>query len=131
VDYARPLARGRTLLGNVITYDRVWRTGANAATQFTTSAPITLGGLSVPPGTYTLFTLPHPTRVELMVNTQTGQWGTQYDRARDLGVVVMQSEVVNDSVEKFTIAIVPSNPRHGTLSMAWGTFRWTVPIVMR
>ena len=44
VDYSRPLARGRTLLGNVISYDRVWRTGANAATQFTTSAPITIGG---------------------------------------------------------------------------------------
>ena len=56
VDYGRPLARGRTLLGNVISYDRVWRTGANAATQFTTSAPITLAGLSVPAGTYTLWT---------------------------------------------------------------------------
>ena len=42
VDYGRPLARGRTLLGSVIPYGRVWRTGANAATQFTTSAPITL-----------------------------------------------------------------------------------------
>ncbi len=90
VDYARPLARGRSLLGNVITYDRVWRTGANAATQFTTSAPITLGGLLVPTGTYTLFTMPHATRVELMVNTQAGQWGTQYDRARDLGVVAFK-----------------------------------------
>jgi hypothetical protein len=48
VDYGRPLARGRTLLGNVISYDRVWRTGANAATQFTTSAPIMLAGLAVP-----------------------------------------------------------------------------------
>ena len=58
VDYGRPLARGRTLLGNVIGYDRVWRTGANAATQFTTSAPITLAGLSLPAGTYTLWTVP-------------------------------------------------------------------------
>src|SRR6185369_1251224 len=51
VDYGRPLARGRVLLGNVISYDRVWRTGANAATQLTTSAPITLAGLSLPAGT--------------------------------------------------------------------------------
>ena len=62
VDYGRPLARGRTLLGNVIRYDRVWRTGANAATQFTTSAPITLAGLSLPAGTYTLWTVPHARR---------------------------------------------------------------------
>src|SRR5207237_125413 len=59
VDYGRPLARGRVLLGNVIPYERVWRTGANAATQFTTSAPITIAGLAVPAGTYTLWTLPH------------------------------------------------------------------------
>ena len=62
VDYGRPLLRGRTLLGDVISYDRVWRTGANAATQFTTSAPITLAGLSLPAGSYTLWTVPHRTR---------------------------------------------------------------------
>ena len=55
VEYGRPLVRGRTLLGNVIPYDRVWRTGANAATQFTTSTPIKLAGMQVPAGTYTLF----------------------------------------------------------------------------
>jgi Protein of unknown function (DUF2911). len=50
VDYGRPLLRGRTLLGDVIPYDRVWRTGANAATQFTTSTPIRLAGMQVPCG---------------------------------------------------------------------------------
>src|SRR4029079_17701397 len=58
VDYGRPLARGRTLLGDVIPYDRIWRTGANAATQFSTSVPITLAGLKVPAGKYTLWTVP-------------------------------------------------------------------------
>ena len=58
IDYGRPLARGRELLGDVIPYDHVWRTGANAATQFTTSAPITLAGIAVPAGTYTLWTVP-------------------------------------------------------------------------
>ncbi len=73
VDYSRPLLRGRTLLGDVIPYDRVWRTGANAATQFTTSAPIKLPGMQVPAGTYTLFTAPHPNGVDLIVNKQTGE----------------------------------------------------------
>src|SRR4051812_11523034 len=58
IDYSRPLARGRTLLGDVIPYDRVWRTGANAASQFTTSAPITLDGIRMAAGTYTLWTVP-------------------------------------------------------------------------
>jgi hypothetical protein len=130
VDYGRPLARGRTLLGNVISYDRVWRTGANAATQLTTSAPITLAGLSLPAGTYTLWTVPHVHGVDLVVNRQTGQWGTEYSRARDLGTAPMKSESLATPVEKFTIAIEPRDSRHGTLSMSWGTFRWTAPILV-
>jgi hypothetical protein len=128
VDYGRPLARGRTLLGNVINYDRVWRTGANAATQFTTSAPIRLAGLSLPAGTYTLWTAPHVGSVDLIVNRQTGQWGTEYSRARDLGMARMTSDSVSTPVEKFTISIEPRDARHGTLALAWGTFRWTAPI---
>jgi len=131
VDYGRPLARGRTLLGNVIGYDHVWRTGANAATQFTTSAPITLAGLSLPAGTYTLWTVPHVNGVDLIVNRQTGQWGTEYSRAQDLGKVAMKSDSGDKPVEKFTIAVESAGARHGTLIMAWGTFRWTAPIVVQ
>jgi hypothetical protein len=71
VDYGRPLARGRVLIGNVIPIDRVWRTGANAATQFTTSADITIGGTRLPKGTYTLWTMPHEQGADLIVNKQT------------------------------------------------------------
>jgi hypothetical protein len=131
LDYGRPRARGRTLLGNVIGYDRVWRTGANAATQFTTSAPITLAGLSLPTGTYTLWTVPHLRGVDLIVNRQTGQWGTEYRRAQDLGKAPMQSDSVDTPVEQFTISIEPSDSRRGTLAMAWGTFRWTAPIMVQ
>ena len=132
VDYGRPLARGRTLLGNVISYDRVWRTGANAATQFTTSAAITLAGLSLPAGTYTLWTVPQVRGgADLIVNRQTGQWGTGYNRAHDLGRAPMKSGSVNAPVEKFTISIEPGDARHGTLVMSWGTFRWTAPVVVQ
>ncbi|MBC7894271.1 MAG: DUF2911 domain-containing protein, partial [Cytophagaceae bacterium] len=131
VDYSRPLARGRTLLGEVISYDRVWRTGANAATQFTTSAPITLAGLALPAGTYTLWTAPRTTRVDLIINSQTGQWGTSYNRARDVGSVPLVVETPAAPVEKFTISITPVDARRGTLALEWGTFRWTAPIVVR
>jgi hypothetical protein len=131
VDYGRPRARGRTLLGEVIPYDRVWRTGANEATQLTTSAPVTLGGLSLPPGTYSLWTVPHRRGVELIVNRQTGQWGTGYGRVHDLGRVPMRSASVATPADTFTIAIEPSDARRGMLVMAWGTFRWTAPIVVR
>ena len=131
VDYGRPLARGRTLLGNVISYDRVWRTGANEATQLTTSAPIMLAGLSLPAGKYTLWTVPQVRGVDLVVNRQTGQWGTEYSRAQDLGRAPMKVDSVSPPVEKFTIGIEPSDARHGTLVMTWGSFRWTAPIVVQ
>lgn len=131
VDYGRPLARGRTLLGDVVPYDYVWRTGANAATQFTTSAPITLAGIAVPAGTYTLWTVPRKTgAVDLIVNKQNGQWGTDYNESRDLGTARMQTAQTSAPVERFTISIVGADAQHGALQMEWGPFRWTAPIVV-
>jgi hypothetical protein len=130
VDYGRPLARGRELLGGVIPYDRVWRTGANAATQLTTSAPITLAGLALPAGTYTLWTVPRASGVELIVNRQHGQWGTSYDRSQDLGRAPMAASTTTAPVEAFTISIAPTDATRGTLAMEWGPFRWTAPIVV-
>jgi len=130
VDYGRPLARGRELLGKLLPYDYVWRTGANAATQFTTSAPITLAGIRVPAGTYTLWTVPRRNRADIVVNAQAGQWGTEYDGKRDVGMAPMTMDSLTTPVEKFTISITGSDARHGTLAMEWGPFRWTAPIVV-
>jgi hypothetical protein len=130
VDYGRPLARGRVLLGNIIPYSYVWRTGANAATQFSTSVPITLGGVRLPAGMYTLWTVPRETGVDLIVNSQTGQWGTGYNRKFDVGRSAMATETVTAPVEEFTITVVPTDAHHGRLVMEWGTFRWTAPIVI-
>jgi hypothetical protein len=120
--------RGRKLLGDVLPYDYVWRTGANAATQFTTSLPIKLAGMQIPAGTYTLWTVPHTASVDLIVNKRTGQWGTDYNRLHDLGIARMTSEALPAPVEVFTISIIPDNSKHGTLIMEWGLFRWTAPI---
>jgi hypothetical protein len=131
IDYGRPLARGRTLLGDVVPFDYVWRTGANAATQFTTSAPITLAGMAIPAGTYTLWTVPRKSgAADLIVNKQSGQWGTEYDGSRDLGMAHMQTETVGALVERFTISVVDVDARRGTLVMEWGPFRWTAPIAV-
>ncbi len=128
VDYGRPLMRGRKLLGDVIPYDRVWRTGANAATQFTTSAPIKLAGMQLSAGTYTLWTVPHKDGVDLIVNKQTGQWGTEYNSAHNLGTAKITMQTLQTPVEEFTISIIRDDTKHGTLVMEWGSFRWTAPI---
>lgn len=131
VDYGRPLVRGRTLLGDVIPYDHVWRTGANAATQFSTSAAITLGGIALPAGTYTLWTLPRRDGVSLIVNRQIGQWGTGYGPGHDIGRTPLATGAPAGPVEKFTISIEPRNEHSGSLVMEWGPFRWTAPITVQ
>jgi Protein of unknown function (DUF2911) len=131
VDYSRPLLRGRILLGGLIPYDRPWRTGANAATQFRTSTAIKLAGMQVPAGTYTLYTTPHTNGVDLMVNKQTRQWGTEYDPSLNLGVTKIVSETNTVSVEEFSISVIPGDDRHGTLVLEWGLFRWIAPIEVK
>lgn len=130
IDYGRPRARGRVLLGGVIPIDHVWRTGANAATQFTTSTDITLAGLKLPRGRYTLWTIPRENGAELIVNKQVGQWGTEYHPSSDLGRASLSTQAVTSPVEQFTMSIAPTDARHGTLVLEWGTFRWTAPIVV-
>ena len=131
VDYGRPLARGRVLLGNIVPFDEVWRTGANAATQLTTSAPVTLAGVRLLAGTYTLWTVPRKDgHAELIVNRQFGQWGTEYNEKRDLGRIPLSVDSTTSPVEKFTISLVPAGARKGTLAMEWGSFRWSAPIAV-
>lgn len=131
VDYGRPLVRGRTLLGGIIPYGEVWRTGANAATQFTTTATVKLEGLELAPGKYTLWTLPSRTGVQLIVNKQSGQWGTEYDAAQDLGHVPLTIGTNKVPLERFTITVEPTTKNAGNLALEWGNFRWMVPIVVK
>ena len=129
VDYGRPLVRGRVLVGNIMPVNMVWRTGANAATQFFTSAPMRVATLAVPAGTYTLWTVPRENgAADLIINKQHGQWGTEYNDKEDLGMVHLTTAAVAAPVEKFTISIVGTDAHRGTLVLEWGTFRWTAPI---
>lgn len=125
VDYGRPLARGRTLLGGVIPYGRVWRTGANAATHLELTAPLRLAGVPLDSGRYTLWTLPSRDGVQLIINRQTGQWGTGYAPRHDIARVAMLAESSDSAVERFTIRVDGARSR---LVMEWGTFRWSAPV---
>jgi hypothetical protein len=128
VEYSRPLARGRTLVGGLIPHDQVWRTGANAATHLTVSAPVQLAGIALDSGSYTLWTLPSRQDVQLIVNAQTGQWGTGYQQSRDIARAPMQVETTAAPVEQFTIRVDSATAGAARLVMEWGTFRWSAPI---
>jgi hypothetical protein len=127
VDYGRPLRRGRTIFGDVVPWDQVWRTGANAATQLGVSAPVTLGGKPLAAGTYSVWTLPMRSGWQLIVNAQAGQWGTQHDPARDVLRVPLAAETLTEPVEQFTIALEPAGAV-GALVLRWDRTRLSVPI---
>lgn len=127
VDYSRPLKRGREIFGNVVPWNTVWRTGANAATQLNTSVNLVIGHATVPAGKYTLWTLPTPTGWKVIINKQTGQWGTVYDPGQDLARVDAHVEKLRDPVEQFVIAFEPSGAAT-QLSLSWDHSRVTVPV---
>lgn len=125
VNYHRPAVRGRTIFGGpVVPFGRVWRTGANQATSFTTDRDLLIGETRVPAGSYTVWSLPAENSWHLIINKQTGQWGTQYNAAQDLAHIPMQVETLSPPEEHFTIAFAPD----GTLSFAWADRRATVPV---
>jgi hypothetical protein len=103
IDYCAPSTHGRTIFGGLVPYGEVWRTGANAATTLKTTGPLQIGDLKVPAGTYTLYSLPSEDGWKLIVNKQTGQWGTVYDKAQDLGRVTMETGSTSMPIEKFVI----------------------------
>lgn len=127
VDYGRPSKRGRVIFGNLVPWNQVWRTGANAATQFTTTHDLIVGGQAVPAGSYTLFTIPRPDGWTLIVNRQTGQWGTQYDAAQDLVRVPLETRTVSQPVETFAIRISPEGDT-ARLRLLWDDVEATVPV---
>ena len=130
VRYSRPSMRGRVIFGNVVPWNQVWRTGANQATVFETSADLVIAGAPVPAGKYSLWTLPAPGGWKLIVNRNTGQWGTDYDAQYDLARLDMKVEPLRQPVEQFTIAIEPSGKR-GVLKLEWERTRVSVPVTRK
>ncbi|HEX6368272.1 MAG TPA: DUF2911 domain-containing protein [Longimicrobium sp.] len=128
VDYGRPFMRGRAIMGGLVPYGQVWRTGANAATTLITTRALRVGGTTVPAGTYTLYTLPGETAWQLIINRQTGQWGTEYDQAQDLARIPMQVARTPAPVEQFTIALEPGGGNLVNLVMTWEDTRASVPM---
>ena len=126
VHYSRPSARGRMIFGGVVPWDRVWRTGANEATVFETGADLVFAGTAVPAGRYSLWTIPSPAGWKLVLNRNTGQWGTDYDPRYDLARLDMTVEALAQPVEQFTITVEPRGTG-GVLQRAWGTTRAWVP----
>lgn len=139
ISYGQPHARGRRIIGGLIPTDTVWRFGANLATTLHTDVDLTIGTLAVPRGDYTLFLLHTSAGAwQLVVNSRTAEWGTDYDRSKDIGRVPLTPRTTQDDEESLTMYLVPDSaaPQSGYAALAgslrirWGTTelltKWTV-----
>jgi hypothetical protein len=119
IDYSRPSMRNRKIFGGLVPYDHVWRTGANAATSLKTDVNLNIGGTTVPAGSYTLYTLPGTSSWQLIINRQTGQWGTKYDQSQDLARIPMQVTQRPSGLELFTISFDKTGGDSAVLKLEW------------
>ena len=126
--YGRPYSKDpksgekRKIWGALVPYGKVWRMGADEATTFTTDKELTLGGNDIEPGTYTLYLLPDAEGAKLIVNKQTGQWGTKYDEKQDLVRIGMKRDPVAKPVDQFTITVDKA------LRLTWEDVQYSAPI---
>jgi Protein of unknown function (DUF2911) len=138
ISYGQPHARGRRIEGGLVPLDTVWRFGANAATHLHTDVDMTLGDVRLEAGDYSLFVLYSRAGWQLIVNRRSGIWGSDYDRARDVGRIPLASRTLAEPEESLTLYLVPESARpregyadlRGILRIKWGrtelTTNWRV-----
>jgi hypothetical protein len=122
IDYGQPHARGREVPAELAKPGTVWRTGANTSTTLTTDVDLVIGSATVPKGAYSLFTIRTAAGYELIINSNTGQWGTQYDQSKDFVRVPLTARTLAEPRESLQIALVPAadqSPK-GNLTISWG-----------
>ncbi len=125
IDYGRPSTKGPTIQGRepleVQEVGSYWRMGTNTATAFTSPVDLMFGSTKVAKGSYSLWLLKKSAdSYALVFNSQTGQWGTQHDKSKDVVEVPMKKGPTPGPVELFTIDLKQA-PKGGTLVLSWGT----------
>src|SRR6202158_660907 len=128
VDYSSPRMKGRKVFGDLVPMGEVWRLGANEATTLVTDAQLSLGGKTIPAGSYTMFAIPNANKWTLIISKKTGEWGVPYPgEADDLARVEMTTSKLPAPVENFTIAFDQAGSGC-TMHMDWETTRAAVAI---
>jgi hypothetical protein len=126
IRYSRPSVRGRVIFGEVVPYDRFWRTGADAATKLTLNKPIYFNGKELPAGEYSIFTMPSKSGWTIMFNKQANIWGTEYKAENDVLRVLMSVETLQETVELLTINVVQAE-KGGRIEVSWENQKASVP----
>ena len=121
IKYNTPQMRGRKIMGGLVPYGKVWRTGANPATTLITTVPLKFGTLLVPAGTHTIYTLPSADTWQLIINNQTGQWGLTYNQSMDLGRIPMLAKPMAAPQEGMSLSFENTTATSTELHMRWET----------
>jgi hypothetical protein len=131
IDYSSPRMKGRKIFGDLVPYGKVWRAGANEATTFVTTGETSVGGTTVPAGSYTLFVVPTADKWTLVISKTTGEWGTKYSgEANDLARVDMAVSKTSAPVENFTIDFDQAGGGC-TLQMKWENTQASVKVAAK
>jgi len=124
IAYGRPYKKGRDIFGGLEAYGKVWRAGADEATQITFAKDCKVVGRPVKAGTYTLFVIPNQNEWTLILNTKLGQWGAyEYDKTKDVLNAAVAAGKLDNVVEQFTIEATAEG-----IKMSWDKTTATFPI---
>ncbi len=130
VTYGRPSVRGREVFGELVPFDRVWRTGADEATVIQFADPVTVGGAEIAPGAYALFTIPGEEEWTVILNDEPNQWGAyNYETDRNVHTFTVTPEAASfRELMTFTFDGVTSN--EATLTLHWDELRVPIPLAV-
>ncbi len=127
VEYCRPYMKNRKIFGELVPYGVVWRTGANEATLISFSKNVTLGGKRLKAGKYSLWTIPGKEEWAVIINRETGQWGTNYNEKEDILRVNVPSQKLGQTVDQLTLQL-RSEGEGADLVLNWENTGITVPV---
>ncbi|RAJ10414.1 Protein of unknown function (DUF2911) [Chitinophaga skermanii] len=128
VIYSRPQKKGRAIFGDLLEYDKLWRLGANEASEIEFFRTVTIGGKTVPKGRYTIYAIPHQSKWTVILNKDTDIWGAyKYNQTLDVVRTDVPTEATPDEVEAFTMAFEKANGG-ADLVMAWDKTQVSLPI---
>lgn len=126
ITYGQPSVKGRVIFGGLEPWGKVWRTGADEATEITFTKDCTFAGKKVKAGTYTLFTTPGQNSWGIILNSKLGQWGAyDYDKNKDADVVntSVMPKFTQEQTEKLTFTITDDG-----VKMAWANVEVMIPV---
>ncbi|SEK34259.1 Protein of unknown function [Aquimarina amphilecti] len=121
VEYSRPSMKGRTIFGNLVPYDKLWRTGANKNTQITFGDDVKVGGSELKKGTYAIFTKPGKESWEVMFYSDASNWGTprEWDDSKVAAKINVKATKIPMNVETFTIMFSDFTMNSALINILW------------